>query len=83
MINELIHKYCEGNEPLEQILLRHSTDVARRALKIAMRLPYIVTAQSLTSVTAFWEQRYSVPKDSPYTLVWQSVIREQDSRPQR
>ena len=43
MINELIHKYCEGNEPLEQILLRHSTDVARRALKIAKAHPELKT----------------------------------------
>ncbi len=39
MVNELIHKYCEGNEPLEQVLLRHSEDVARRALKIAKAHP--------------------------------------------
>ena len=39
MVNELIHKYCEGNEALEQVLLRHSTDVARRALRIAQAHP--------------------------------------------
>ncbi len=39
MVNELIHKYCEGNTQLEQILLRHSTDVARRALRIAKAHP--------------------------------------------
>ena len=35
----IIHKYCEGNEPLEQVLLKHSTDVAQRALKIAKAHP--------------------------------------------
>jgi len=35
----IIHKYCEGNEPLEQILVKHSTDVAQRALKIAKAHP--------------------------------------------
>ena len=39
MVEELIHKYCEGNEPLERILLRHSGDVAQRALKIAKAHP--------------------------------------------
>ena len=39
MVNELIHKYCEGNELLEHVLLRHSEDVARRALKIAKAHP--------------------------------------------
>ena len=39
MVNELIHKYCEGNELLEKVLLRHSEDVARRALKIAKAHP--------------------------------------------
>ena len=39
MVNELIHKYCQGNEPLEQLLLRHSGDVARRALQIAKKHP--------------------------------------------
>ena len=35
----IIHKYCEGNDPLEQVLLKHSTDVAQRALKIAKAHP--------------------------------------------
>ena len=39
MENELIHKYCEGNEALEALLLRHSGDVARRALLIARKHP--------------------------------------------
>ena len=39
MVNALIHKYCEGNAALEQVLLRHSTDVARRALKISEAHP--------------------------------------------
>jgi uncharacterized protein len=50
MVNELIHKYCEGNEALEQILLRHSTDVARRALKIAKRHPELEADE-----TFLWE----------------------------
>lgn len=39
MIKELIHKYCWGNEKLEQVLLKHSEDVAQRALKIAKAHP--------------------------------------------
>ena len=39
MIKELIHKYCGGNEKLEQVLLKHSEDVAQRALKIAKAHP--------------------------------------------
>ena len=39
MVYELIHRYCEGNEALEQVLLKHSTDVAQRALKIAKAHP--------------------------------------------
>lgn len=39
MVNELIHKYCGGNEPLEQLLLKHSGNVARRALRISKEHP--------------------------------------------
>ena len=39
MVNELIHKYCEGNEAQEELLRRHSEDVARRALRIARAHP--------------------------------------------
>lgn len=35
----LIRKYCEGNTELEQLLIRHSSDVARMALRIADRHP--------------------------------------------
>ena len=38
-VEDLIHRYCGDNAPLEQILLQHSTDVARRALKIAKAHP--------------------------------------------
>ena len=38
-VNDLIHRYCEDNEALEQLLLRHSEDVARRALRIAQVHP--------------------------------------------
>jgi uncharacterized protein len=36
---EIIHRYCEGNTALEGILLKHSGDVASRALKIADNHP--------------------------------------------
>ena len=36
---ELIHRYCEGNPALENVLLKHSSDVANRALKIADKHP--------------------------------------------
>ena len=39
MYRDLIHKYCEGNDALEQLLLRHSGDVARRAVRIARAHP--------------------------------------------
>lgn len=39
MVEEVIHKYCSGNEALEQILLKHSSDVAQRALQIARKHP--------------------------------------------
>lgn len=37
MINpeEIIHRYCIGNSNLEQLLLQHSKDVARKALQVA------------------------------------------------
>lgn len=47
MVEELIHRYCEGNTQLEQILLRHSTDVARRALKIAKAHPELKADEAL------------------------------------
>ena len=36
---DIIHRYCEGNPSLEKVLLKHSTDVADRALKIADNHP--------------------------------------------
>ena len=36
---EIIHRYCMGNAALENILLKHSGDVARRALAIAGNHP--------------------------------------------
>ncbi len=36
---ELIHRYCGDNPALENILLKHSRDVANRALKIADNHP--------------------------------------------
>jgi uncharacterized protein len=39
MVEELIHKYCEGNEEQEALLLRHSRDVAKKALQIAKAHP--------------------------------------------
>ncbi len=47
MVEELIHKYCKDNMQLEQILLRHSTDVARRALKIAKAHPELKVDEKL------------------------------------
>lgn len=41
MINaeEIIHRYCADNTELETLLLKHSRDVARKALQIADRHP--------------------------------------------
>ena len=36
---EIIHRHCAGNSELEQLLLQHSRDVARRALQVAGRHP--------------------------------------------
>ncbi|MBR6032924.1 MAG: HDIG domain-containing protein [Bacteroidaceae bacterium] len=38
-VQSIIQKYCRGNERLEQVLLKHSTDVAQRALRIARAHP--------------------------------------------
>ena len=50
MVEELIHKYCEGNEAQEELLLRHSGDVARRALQIAKAHPELKADE-----TFLWE----------------------------
>ena len=50
MVNELIQKYCNGNKSLEHILLKHSTDVASRALKIARKHPELQADE-----TFLWE----------------------------
>lgn len=47
MYKDLIHKYCNGNASLEQVLLRHSTDVARRALQIARKHPELKANEEL------------------------------------
>ena len=47
MYKDLIHKYCNGNAALEQVLLRHSTDVARRALQIARKHPELKADEKL------------------------------------
>ncbi len=47
MYKDLIHKYCNGNASLEQVLLRHSTDVARRALQIARKHPELKADEKL------------------------------------
>ena len=65
MINELIHKYCEGNEPLEQILLRHSTDVARRALKIARAHPELKVDETFLWEAAMLHDIGCVRVDAP------------------
>ena len=65
MINELIHKYCEGNEPLEQILLRHSTDVARRALKIAKAHPELKVDETFLWEAAMLHDIGCVRVDAP------------------
>jgi uncharacterized protein len=65
MVNELIHKYCQGNEPLEQILLRHSTDVARRALKIAKAHPELKADETLLWEAAMLHDIGIVRVDAP------------------
>ena len=47
MYKDLIHKYCNGNASLEQVLLKHSTDVARRALQIARKHPELKANEEL------------------------------------
>lgn len=36
---EIIHRYCKDNSALENVLLKHSSDVAKRALGIAEKHP--------------------------------------------
>lgn len=47
MFKDLIHKYCNGNEALEHVLLRHSGDVARRALQVAASHPKLKADEKL------------------------------------
>ncbi len=47
MVEDLIHKYCNGNAALEQVLLKHSSDVARRALQIARKHPELKADEKL------------------------------------
>lgn len=49
-MEKLLKKYCAGNEELYQILLRHSRQVARRALNIA------ITHADWTIDTGFLEE---------------------------
>ncbi|MBQ9285720.1 MAG: HDIG domain-containing protein [Bacteroidaceae bacterium] len=39
MVEEIINKYYADNQPLKEILLRHSQSVAEKALKVAERHP--------------------------------------------
>ncbi|MBO7120709.1 MAG: HD domain-containing protein [Bacteroidaceae bacterium] len=65
MVNELIHKYCGGNEPLEQILLIHSCDVARRALRIAKSHPELNADETLLWEAAMLHDIGIVRVDAP------------------
>jgi len=65
MVNELIHKYCEGNEPLERLLLRHCGDVAQRALKIARKHPELGADEQFLWEAAMLHDIGSVRTNAP------------------
>ncbi|MBR6142022.1 MAG: HDIG domain-containing protein [Bacteroidaceae bacterium] len=65
MVNELIHKYCEGNEALERLLLKHSTDVAQRALKIAKAHPELKADEKFLWEAAMLHDIGCVRTDAP------------------
>ena len=65
MVNELIHKYCKGNVVLEELLHRHSSDVARRALKIARTHPELGADETFLWEAAMLHDIGSVRTNAP------------------
>lgn len=47
MVEEIIHKYCQGNVQLEEVLFCHSRDVANRALRVAKEHPELKADEKL------------------------------------
>ena len=65
MEKELIHKYCGSNAELEELLLRHSEDVARRALKIARAHPELQADEKFLREAAMLHDIGCVRCDAP------------------
>lgn len=67
MINpeEIIHRYCIGNAPLEQLLLQHSRDVARKALQVADAHPELQLDRTFLQEAALLHDIGIVSVDAP------------------
>lgn len=62
---ELIHKYCAGNAALEKILLKHSRDVANRALKVVEQHPELIVDKTFLYEAAMLHDIGIVNVDAP------------------
>ena len=65
MVEEIIHRYCQGNAQLEEVLLRHSSDVARRALAVAQKHPELGANETLLWEGAMLHDIGVVQVDAP------------------
>lgn len=67
MVNaeEIIHRHCAGNDALEQLLLQHSRDVARKALQVADRHPELHLDREFLEEAALLHDIGIVQVDAP------------------
>lgn len=67
MVNaeEIIHRHCAGNNALEQLLLRHSRDVARKALQVADQHPELHLDRQFLEEAALLHDIGIVKVDAP------------------
>ena len=65
MVEEIISKYCQGNALLEDVLCRHSRDVANRALRVAKEHPELKADEKLIWEGAMLHDIGVVKVDAP------------------
>ena len=65
MVEEIISKYCQGNALLEEVLCRHSRDVANRALRVAKEHPELKADEKLVWEGAMLHDIGVVKVDAP------------------
>jgi uncharacterized protein len=65
MVEEIISKYCQGNALLEEVLCRHSRDVANRALRVAKEHPELKADEKLIWEGAMLHDIGVVKVDAP------------------